>query len=436
MGKLKAGIVICSRLSSSRVPGKPLVTYNGKAQIELLIAQVTELNIPIYVAVPENEVFQYSFLVDKFPRHVRLFTGYEDDPLKRMYECAKENGLDSIVRLTHDKIFIDVEMLEAMLDVCENIDYVYSSDFIPGSGCEVIGFHALEKASNKFNRVEHISYAIKAITNSIYNLRFEEPNKDLRLLIDYPQDVQLMSVIFSALGTDTHLTKVVKFLKNNTYLKKMNKLPKVTVYTCAKNAGKWIKEAMNSVAIQKKFVDYEYILIDDYSTDNTLLLMSEFCAKHPNARFIRNPINKGLASSSNIALKQARGNYIIRMDADDFFVGNTAVDNMVKEIEKTGVDAIYPNCFSGLSKKKIQKGKVNHHVGGCLFKTAAINHVKFTDHLMNYDGLDLFLRAKDRINIGYYDKPAFCYRQHNESMSKSNLRDRKKTRKIIESKYV
>jgi len=430
---MKTGYVICSRLTSSRVPNKPLLTYNGKAQIELLINQLSSIDIPIYLAVPESEVFQYSFLVDKFKNRIKVFTGFEDDPLQRMYECAKYYKLDRIVRVTHDKIFVDTDILEGMLN--EDNDYIYSSDFVDGSGCEVISFDALEKAAMKFSRVEHISYAIKAVTDNTLNFRFEPYNKKIRLLVDYPEDVKLMQVIFASLGTDVDLIKVVKFLNKNPHLRELNKLPKVTIYTCAKDAEKWIKESMMSVKIQKNFLNYEYILIDDYSTDKTLLHMSQFCYKYPNSRFVRNPLNKGLSSSSNLALKMAKGEYIIRLDADDFFLGNSVIENLVNEIKVQGVDAIYPNCYAGLSKKKVQSGKDNHHVGGTLFRTSAINHVKFTDHLMNYEGLDLFLRAKDRINIGYYDKPTFCYRQHNESMSKSNLTDRDKTRKIIEGKY-
>ena len=434
MEKLKTGFIICSRLSSSRVPNKPLLTYNGKTSLELLVEQIKDMNLPIYIAIPEEEVFQYSFLVDKFPKHVKLFTGFEDDPLQRMYQCARANKLDRVIRVTHDKIFIDTDILEGMLS--EDYDYIYSSDFVAGAGCEVIGLDALERAALKYTRVEHISYAIKAVTSNTLNYRFDKNNKDIRLLIDYPEDVKLMEIIFASLGTDITLPKVCRFLNNNPHLKRLNRLPQMTIYTCAKNAEKWIREAMTSVAIQKNFQLCEYILIDDYSNDKTLLLMSEFCARHPNCRFIRNPINRGLASSSNIALKSAKGNYIIRMDADDFFIGNNVLNGMLKSINEQGVDALYPNCYAGLSKKKIQDGNENHHVGGTLFSTSAINHVKFTDHLMNYEGLDLFLRAKNRIDIGYYDKITFCYRQHNDSMSKNNLRDRKKTKKILESKYA
>ncbi len=51
--------------------------------------------------------------------------------------------------------------------------------------------------------------------------------------------------------------------------------------------------------------------------------------------------------------------------------------------------------------------------------------------MRGYEGLDLFLRAKDALNIGYYKQPVFFYTQRNGSMSKSNVKIRAKIRKDI-----
>lgn len=429
--------ILCSRLTSSRVPGKPLLKYSGVPQIELLINQMAKTNLPIYLAIPTAETIQYSFLLDKFPK-LKIFNGDEDDPLARMYECAKANKIDKIIRVTHDKIFLDIDQLPAMLNETNEyiLDYVYSSNFTPGTGYEIISFYSLEQAAKKYKKVEHISYAIRSVSRSSMNYQFDNYVNDIRLLIDFPEDVQLMNVIFATLGTECTLKEVIRFLDSNQVLKGMNRLPLVTVYTCAKNAEKWIQEAMGSVALQSDFKNYEYILIDDYSTDKTLLYMAKFCQTYKNTRFIRNACNIGLASSSNVALKNARGKYIIRLDADDFFIGKNVLTGMIKVMEDEQSDVVYPNCYAGLSQRTVQKGNENHHVGASLFRTSAINHIKFTDNLMNHDSLDLFMRAKSQLKISYYDRAVFCYRQHNESMSKNNLEERKKTRKIIESKYA
>lgn len=432
---MNTAIVICSRLKSSRVPGKCMVRYNGIPQIEHLIRRLLPSDLPIYIAVPENEVNAYMFLMDRYPKRVFISSGYPDNPLKRMHGVAKQNNIDTIVRVTHDKIFVDSGVIKLFLDTFENekADYVYSSDLIAGTGFEVISYKALNKAVEKFKdkNIEHISYAIKNVTSKCFNYQMNNDYPNLRLLIDYPEDVQFMDVVFSTLGDDCTLKNVIDFINENEWVTQINKLPLVTIYTCAYNAEKWITEAMGSVAMQDNFKDFEYIIIDDYSKDKTLYHISKFCNTFKNAKFYKNIQNIGLASSSNRALKLSRGKYIIRLDADDMFSSKNSIRDLVKEIEAKDLDAIYPDYYIGVGRKSVGAGNVHHHAGGALFRTSALNHLRFTDSLKGYEGLDLFVRAKEQLKIGYFKKPTFVYRQTPGSMSRSNLKERSKLKKKI-----
>lgn len=437
---MKTAFIICSRKDSSRVPNKAFIDYNGLSHLEHLIERLLPTEIPIYIAVPEGEEVFYSYLMDRYPKRVMISAGFANDPLRRMYGVVKQNNLDNVIRVTHDKIFIDSEHVFQCLNKFneQKFDYLYSSNFIPGTGFEIISGKAIEKASNSFKRVEHVSYAIKAVTNNL--LYYDIPDHkstasnypNVRLLVDYPEDVQLMTLLFATLGSSCTLTEVLEFISENPWVTHMNRLPQVTIYTCAYNAEKWITEAMGSVSMQEGFGNFEYILIDDHSSDRTAYMMAKFCQLYKNARWIRNAKNVGLASSSNRALKQARGKYIIRLDADDYFSNNSAVHDMVEVIEERSLDAVYPSNYLGVGRNTVQRGDERHHVGGSLFRTSAVNHVKFTEGLKNYEGLDFFGRAQNQIKIGYMAKPAFVYRQHTESMSKTNLEERAQTKKLIE----
>ncbi|MBK8260101.1 MAG: glycosyltransferase family 2 protein [Nannocystis sp.] len=91
------------------------------------------------------------------------------------------------------------------------------------------------------------------------------------------------------------------------------------------NGERFIHRALNSVAHQGNFKEMELIIVDDPSTDKTLEIVAKFAPGKPNVSWHRNVVNKGLASSSNVALSKARGRYILRLDADDFFVDDTAL---------------------------------------------------------------------------------------------------------------
>ena len=94
---------------------------------------------------------------------------------------------------------------------------------------------------------------------------------------------------------------------------------KVTVYIVSHNYARFLREAIESV-FRQSFADWELILIDDNSTDNTLDIM-ECYARMPRVRLLHGQGN-GLAKAANLAVSAARGEYLIRLDADDVFDEN------------------------------------------------------------------------------------------------------------------
>jgi len=77
-----------------------------------------------------------------------------------------------------------------------------------------------------------------------------------------------------------------------------------------------LKESIQSI-LDQTYDKFEFIIVDDSSTDNSLRIIENFMLKDSRIRLIRNSKNIGLTKSLNIALKLAKGDYIARMDADD-----------------------------------------------------------------------------------------------------------------------
>lgn len=429
---MKTAFIICTRLNSRRVPYKAATEINDKALLCHLHDRLAKTGLEIIYAVPASEKAKYNALLKG--RNYKLFCGKGNDPLRRMYDASVYYDVKNIIRVCHDKVFIEEQLVFDALDkfMSNRLDYLYSSSFTDGMAFEIISQAALSKATYMFSRVEHISYAIKAITANAYDMPIPDIYKtDLRLLVDYPEDLNLLNVIFANLGNDCRFGDVLLFYKNNPWIKDINRLPEISVYTCVYNGEKYINECMDSVITQDIFKDYcEYFIVDDCSKDSTSLKVSKFCLDNDKVNWTRNGFNKGLASSSNIALKEARGRYVIRLDADDFFHVDNSLKILLKTIKERDLDALYPNNYYG-DFKKVQKGDEKHHCGGSLFRTRALNHIRFTEGLRNYEGLDLYERAKNQLKIGYLNKPTFFYRQTDNSMSKTNLIERAKTKEKI-----
>lgn len=93
----------------------------------------------------------------------------------------------------------------------------------------------------------------------------------------------------------------------------MNATPPITVLMPAYNAGKYIREAIESV-LQQTFADFELVIVNDGSTDNTLQVINAFDDERIR---VVSQANRGVAQALNTGLKHSRGQYIARFDADD-----------------------------------------------------------------------------------------------------------------------
>ena len=91
-------------------------------------------------------------------------------------------------------------------------------------------------------------------------------------------------------------------------------MPKVSVLMPAYNAEKYINEAIDSI-LNQTFTDFEFIIIDDGSTDNTVNIINSYQDKR--IRLVQNEKNLGVAETLNKGIVLSRGQYIARMDSDD-----------------------------------------------------------------------------------------------------------------------
>lgn len=91
--------------------------------------------------------------------------------------------------------------------------------------------------------------------------------------------------------------------------------PLISIVTPCFNSGLHLVDLVNNVQNQT-FKNYEHILIDDGSTDNTLALISELAKKYNNIRYFTQE-NKGAGVARNLGIEKAVGKYIFFLDSDD-----------------------------------------------------------------------------------------------------------------------
>ena len=107
----------------------------------------------------------------------------------------------------------------------------------------------------------------------------------------------------------------------------------------AYNVEKYIEEAIKSVLAQE-FEDYELILIDDCSTDNTKNILEKYKSK--TTKVYSTTKNTGTAAGPrNVGLKHARGEYIIFLDGDDKLYNSKVLGKIDKLIAEETYDVVY-----------------------------------------------------------------------------------------------
>ena len=95
--------------------------------------------------------------------------------------------------------------------------------------------------------------------------------------------------------------------------------PKISVVMSTYNRANIVGEAIESVLNQTE-PDFEFIIIDDGSKDNTFETLKEYARKDKRIKVLRNETNKGLIYSLNRGLDEAKGELIARMDDDDAMI--------------------------------------------------------------------------------------------------------------------
>jgi len=102
---------------------------------------------------------------------------------------------------------------------------------------------------------------------------------------------------------------------------KSNNFSNVSIITPLYNASKFIPRLLNCVVNQES-INFEHIVVDDCSQDNSYELLTKAVLKYPFIKVIRLPVNSGPVVARNEAIKLASGKYLAFLDADDFWLPN------------------------------------------------------------------------------------------------------------------
>lgn len=139
----------------------------------------------------------------------------------------------------------------------------------------------------------------------------------------------------------------------------MNVSPKISIIVPCYNIANYLQPCLTSITTQP-IGEVEYLFVNDGSTDETLLLLTDFCKDKPYCHLI-NQCNSGVSAARNAALEIAKGEYIYLLDGDDILTDG-AIFAMLVCIENTSVDAVLSEVTL-LKDGIFKRSRLPMHVG-------------------------------------------------------------------------
>jgi len=126
----------------------------------------------------------------------------------------------------------------------------------------------------------------------------------------------------------------------------------VSIIMPSYNTAEYIAESIQSV-LSQSYLDWELIVVDDCSTDNTDEVIKPYLADE-RIKYIKNATNSGAAVSRNRALCEARGKWIAFLDSDDIWMPDK-LEKQVSYMEENDYHFSYTN-YSEINADGIRNG--------------------------------------------------------------------------------
>jgi glycosyltransferase involved in cell wall biosynthesis len=126
---------------------------------------------------------------------------------------------------------------------------------------------------------------------------------------------------------------------------------KISIIVPVYNAEKYLHRCLSSIVMQT-FADFECILVDDASTDNSPAICDEYSINDKRITVIHNEKNIGCPQARKTGLGMAKGDYVLYIDSDDW-IENTMLEKLYKKAENDNMDFVSCNYFSDDNREKI-----------------------------------------------------------------------------------
>ena len=216
----------------------------------------------------------------------------------------------------------------------------------------------------------------------------------------------------------------------------MSKAPTISVIIAAYNEEKFIGRTIRSLLNQNiSQQSYEIIVINDNSSDKTQYALQLF---EGDVRVINNTKKHGLAYSLNLGIKEARGKYVVRVDADDY-VHAEYLKVLSEFLEQNKyMDAVACDYLLVDDEEKVLSrcNCLSEPIGcGIMFRIENLIEIGlYDDEFLMHEDKELMLRFEKKYKVHRIELPLYRYRKHEGKMT-NNISSMKKYERKLNEKH-
>lgn len=215
-----------------------------------------------------------------------------------------------------------------------------------------------------------------------------------------------------------------------------NKRPKVSVCIASYNHAEYLEEMLDSVLAQT-FQDFEIVIADDGSKDNSLEILENYSKKFSRIKVLTHPSNenKGISPTINLAIENAAGEYIAFIGSDDvwydyklekqaeIFERDSSVGlvyGLTDLIDENGekIEGQIGKDITGNKSPVEEMVKANHLPASTVaVRKSCFDKVGLFDETLVYSDWELNIKIISEYEVGFIDLPLAKYRIHKNNTS-------------------
>lgn len=228
--------------------------------------------------------------------------------------------------------------------------------------------------------------------------------------------------------------------------------PAISVVVPVYKAEKYLKECVDSI-LSQTFTDFELILVDDCSPDNSPQMCDEYAKKDKRIKVLHHKVNQGSIAAYRDGVNASAGEYIQFVDSDDWIEKNM-FERLYQKTVSEGCDFVYCDVIRfttednqlypdttfdsrGREKKEIVicmiEDKFPQYMPNKLFKKNLFNNLVWPEFMLREDTVIVIQLLLNAEKVGYEYSILYHYRFNKESISSNNKKRYRQIKEVYEN---